>query len=74
MPDNKEEHWEKIFSTNTEYQAGMLKALLEEEDIVSVIVNKQDRSYLIFGEIEVYVKSDDVLRAKLIADKLSKDE
>jgi hypothetical protein len=74
MEDRKEEHWEKVFSTSAAYRAEIMKALLEEEDIVSVIVNKQDRSYLIFGEIEVYVKSEDVLKAKLIAGKLTKDE
>ena len=74
MPDNMEEQWEKIFSTNTAYQAEILKALLEEEDIVSVIVNKQDRSYLIFGDIEVYVKTEDVFEAKQIAGKLTNDE
>jgi hypothetical protein len=72
--DRKEERWEKVFSSTKAYQTEILKALLEEENIVSVIVNKQDRSYIVFGEIEVYVKSEDVLKAKFIAAKLTEDE
>jgi hypothetical protein len=74
MEDKNKEHWEKVFGTNAAYQAEILKALLEEENIVSIIVNKQDSSYLTFGEIEVYVKSEDILKAKQLAIKLSKDE
>jgi hypothetical protein len=74
MEDSNKEQWEKVFGTNAEYQAGILKALLEEENIVSIVVNKQDSSYLSFGEIEVYVKSEDVLKAKQLATKLSKDD
>jgi hypothetical protein len=72
--DNDKIRWEKIFSTNAEYQAEILKALLEEENIECVIINKQDSSYLTFGEIEVYVKSDDILKAKQIATKLNENE
>jgi len=74
MEDRNKEQWEKVFSTNAIYQAEILKALLEEENIVSVVVNKQDSSYLSFGEVEVYVKSEDILKAKQAATKLSKDE
>jgi hypothetical protein len=74
MEDRTKEQWEKVYSTNAEYQAEILKALLEEENIVSIVVNKQDSSYLSFGEVEVYVKSEDILKAKQISTKLDKDE
>lgn len=63
------DQWEKIFSTTEQYRAEILKALLEEEDIVNVIVNKRDSSYLIFGEIELFVKREDILKAKRIVDR-----
>lgn len=72
-PKNRDQ-WEKVFSTNTPYQAEIMKALLEKENITSVIINKQDSSYLVFGEIEVYVKCEDMLRAKQIADKFNAHE
>jgi hypothetical protein len=74
MEDRNKEQWEKVFSTNAMYQADILKALLEEENIVSIVVNKQDSSYLSFGDVEVYVKSEDILKAKQLATKLNKDE
>jgi hypothetical protein len=74
MEERNKEQWEMVYSTNAGYQAEILKALLEEENIVSIVVNKQDSSYLSFGEVEVYVKSEDILKAKQISTKLDKDE
>ena len=74
MEVRNKEQWEKVYATNAEYQAEILKALLEEENIVSIVVNKQDSSYLSFGDVEVYVKSEDILKAKQIATKLNMDE
>jgi hypothetical protein len=74
MGDKETEKWEKVFSTNAVYQAEILRALLEKESIGCVIVNKQDSSYLSFGEIEVYVKTEDMQKAKLTATKISGNE
>jgi len=49
----------------------MLKALLEEEEITSVVINKKDSAYVLIGEVELYVKPEDVIRAKMIAEQLS---
>jgi len=59
-----EKDWVKIFSTDKTYQAELARQILLENDIQSVVINKKDSSYLIFGETEVYVNRDDVLRAK----------
>ena len=58
--------WSKIYTTDKPYQADMLVELLEENSIVGVSVNKKDSSYLAFGEDEVYVKDEDVEKAKVI--------
>ena len=57
--------WVKIYSTDVHYKAELLKGLLFENDIDAVIVNKKDSSYL-FGEIELYVSADNVIKAKHI--------
>lgn len=62
-----EKGWVKLLST-TINQAELKKALLQSENINAVIINKQDSSYL-FGEAELYVKQDDVIRAKRILDE-----
>jgi hypothetical protein len=58
-------NWARIYTTAAQYKAELLKGLLAEEEIDSVIVNKQDSSYL-FGELELYVKAEDVVKAKRI--------
>ena len=57
--------WIKIYSTGANYKAELLKGLLFENNIEAVIINKQDSSYL-FGELELYVSVDDVVKAKHI--------
>ena len=74
MKDDNGEAWELIYSTPVPYKAEILKSLLEEADILSVIINKQDSSYLSFGEIELYVKQNDVLPAKQIITRIPESE
>ncbi len=47
--------WYKIFSTPNLPQATIVKGMLEENNVPVMMVNKQDSSYLNFGDIEVYV-------------------
>ena len=70
----QESAWELVFSSTALYGAGMVKSLLEEEEIPAIIVNKQDSSYITIVEIEVYVKRDDVLRAKQIVNQFHQNE
>ncbi|MCX6251362.1 MAG: DUF2007 domain-containing protein [Bacteroidetes bacterium] len=61
-----DDHWEMVFSTPQLYRVEILKSLLEEEGIPSVIINKQSSAYIMIGEIELHVKREDILNAKLI--------
>jgi Zn-dependent membrane protease YugP len=65
-----EKGWEKIFSSAQPYQAEVAKQVLEENGITAVVINKKDSSYLAFGEAELYVKQDDVIRAKQLIKSL----
>ena len=65
-----EKGWEKIFTTSQPYQAEVARQVLEEGGIEAVVINKRDSSYLAFGEAEVYVKQDDVIRAKKLIKNL----
>ncbi|MCD4790305.1 MAG: DUF2007 domain-containing protein [Bacteroidales bacterium] len=60
-----DKNWVKIFSTSENYKAEILKGLLLENNIEAVIINKKDSAYL-FGELELYVRMDNVLKAKRI--------
>jgi hypothetical protein len=57
------ENWEAIYSTDKLYEAEMVKNMFTDNDIECVILNKQDSTYR-FGEIEVFVPTESVLRAK----------
>jgi hypothetical protein len=47
--------WQKIFSTRNYAEASIIQGLLEGNEIPVQVLNKQDSSYLNFGEIEIYV-------------------
>jgi hypothetical protein len=57
--------WVKIYSTDVNYKAELLRGLLFENNIEAVIINKKDSSYL-FGELELYVSTYNVIKAKHI--------
>jgi len=74
LPEDQNSNWEVVFSTNQLYKAEIIKGMLEEEGIQAVIINKQDSSYIAFGEIELYVPREEVLNAKQIMERAATDE
>jgi hypothetical protein len=59
--------WVCIYSAHKLQEAEIIKSLLSFNEINSVVVNKQDSSYM-FGECEVYVNRDDAVKAKYVID------
>lgn len=55
-----------IFSTSEAHLIELYKMKLDDSQIFNVVINKRDSAYNNFGEIELYVKFDDVIRAKHI--------
>ena len=47
--------WFKLYTTKNYLEANIIKGLLEENQITVAVLNMQDSSYLVFGEIELYV-------------------
>ena len=63
-----ENDWKKILVSPDSIRVEILKQMLEENGIKSVVINKQDSSYR-FGNIELYVHQDqEQLAAQLIND------
>ncbi len=58
-----EKDWQAIYSSDKPHTIELIKALLSDNRIKSVEINKKDSSYL-FGEIDLYVKSEHVIKAK----------
>ncbi|MEQ8910610.1 MAG: DUF2007 domain-containing protein [Vicingaceae bacterium] len=62
--------WVKVFSTPTNYLVELIRGQLEDQSIKTFVLNKQDSMHSpIFGEIELYVSSEDVLKAKHLISK-----
>ncbi len=49
------ENWTRIYATRSLPEANIIKGMLEENSVHVILVNKQDSSYLNFGDIELYV-------------------
>jgi hypothetical protein len=47
--------WFRLYTTQNYVEANIIKGMLEENNIQAIILNMQDSSYLVFGEIELYV-------------------
>jgi hypothetical protein len=60
-----DDNWIMVYSARHQYDAELVKQLLEENDITAVVINKQDSVYLI-GDIEVYVQVEDAFTARQI--------
>ena len=58
-----EKGWIKIFTTSDAVQAQIVKDLLQNHGISSVIINKKDSSYVVIGDVEVYVQRDNAMKA-----------
>jgi len=61
--------WVIIFESTDEIRMEMARQILEESGIESVVMNKKDRVYG-FGEFELYVLREMVIRAKQILKNL----
>ena len=48
--------WFKIYTSTNPIKVEIIKHMLKENNIDSVIINKQDSSYNMFGNIELYTK------------------
>ena len=61
-----EKDWVIVYSTNKIYLAEIAKQVLADNGMDSIIINKKDSSYNDFGDIELYVNRDFVIKAKAL--------
>ncbi len=60
-----------VYSTGQDYLAMLVKQLLSDNNIDSFIINKKDSTYQ-FGDIEIYVNRDSVIRSKRLIGEFEK--
>lgn len=63
------QNWYLIYSTRNSTEASIIKGMLEENNFPVFIINKQDSSYLNFGDIEIWVHKHFKDIAKNLIDK-----
>ncbi len=66
---NHNDDWISVYSTDMLYKAEIVKQVLSDNNIMAFVLNKRDSFYQ-FGDIEVYVKPGNVMRAKYIVNKI----
>jgi len=64
-----EKDWALLISTNLPQEAELIKNLLEHNEIDSIILNKKDSFYVTVGDEELYVKRDDLIKAKFVIEQ-----
>lgn len=62
-------NWYLLYVTQNLSEASIIKGMLEENSVPVLLVNKQDSSYLNFGDIELYVPPHLKDIAKHLVDK-----
>ncbi|MFC2090333.1 DUF2007 domain-containing protein [Bacteroidota bacterium] len=62
-----------VFTTNNPVEAELIKQHLMNNNIAAFVLNKKDSSYG-FGEIEIHVDRDDVIRSKKIIEDYFSNE
>ena len=51
-------NWTCVYTTDQLYQAEAARDFLIKENIDAVVMNKKDSAYTVFGEIELYVQTE----------------
>jgi len=64
-------NWIKIYSSTDPFKIELMRGLLEQNNIRNVSMNKQDSSYLCFGEISILIKHKDFNKARILINKAS---
>lgn len=49
------QNWYLLYATRNLPEANIIKGMLEENSVPVMVINKQSSSYIIFGDIELYV-------------------
>lgn len=62
-----------VYTTNQLFEAEMIKKYLLDHQIPSFVLNKMDSAYH-FGEVEILVYRDDVIRSKKLIEEFHKHE
>ncbi len=61
--------WQPIYFSEKSHLIEIVKALLTENNIESFAVDRKDSTYITMGDVELYVKDTDVMKAKFLIEQ-----
>ena len=61
--------WQCVYTSTQLHKIEIVRAVLNDHEIKSVVVDKRDSSYIMVGEIELYVTNEDAILAKIIIEQ-----
>jgi Putative prokaryotic signal transducing protein len=61
--------WQLIYYSDKQHLVQIVKAVLTDNGIEYFELNKKDSSYVTVGEIELYVKAEEVSLARIIIEQ-----
>lgn len=61
--------WQRIYFCNQQHKIEIVRSVLEDHDIKSVIVDRRDSNYTMLGDIEIFVRQEDAIIAKIIIEQ-----
>jgi len=64
-----DKNWERIYLSNQMHLVEIVKAVLADNNIPTVVVDKRDSSYISIGDIEVYVSEENAILARVIIEQ-----
>lgn len=64
-----EEGWVLVYRVGQMYFAELIKQMLADNEIQAVTINKKDSSYMTFGDIEIYVREENRLKARTLIEE-----
>lgn len=59
-----EKDWVKLYSSASPEEVTLMKNMLEEHGILTVVMNQRDSSYPSFGDVTIFVKNTDFIKAR----------
>ncbi|HCY46066.1 MAG TPA: hypothetical protein DHU89_05235 [Flavobacteriales bacterium] len=66
-----DKEWIKVYSDTFEPKVEMLRIQLQNDGIAALVLNQKDSAHVHIGEVELFVKRDNVIRAKHLIESWS---
>lgn len=64
-----EKGWVALKSSASPEEIEIMKNMLESQEVPCIVLNQRDSSYLSFGEVTLYVRNTDFIKARGLIDQ-----